>query len=123
VIGLFACGSTPPRPVKPEFDLHDPNGARRLAAVAETVRTRDAAQVPALFALLDDEDDAVRLAAADALRDLVGRDPGYRASASRGERLAMAATWKERVGPAPRSQGAGVGGGGYTGEPSHVVPR
>jgi HEAT repeat protein len=121
---LGACGSSP-RPVQPEFDLHSPSGARRLEAIGVTVRTRDVRETPALFALLDDDDEAVRLAAAAALEQLVGGNPGYRAYASREERLGMAATWRARTtgrsGLRPSEPSSG--GPGYTGEPTHVAPR
>jgi HEAT repeat protein len=121
---LGACGSSP-RPVQPEFDLHSPSGARRLEAIGVTVRNRDMNEVPALFALLDDDDEAVRLAAAAALEQLVGSNPGYRAYAPREERLAMAQTWRARTtgGAGLRPTGPSSGGPGYTGEPIHVSPR
>ena len=120
-----ACGSTARRPTRPEVDLHHSSPARRLDAVAVTARTHDTSQVPALFDLLDDDDDSVRLAAASALTDFVGPEPSYRAYASREERLAAAEAWRSRwrgvAAGAPSAPSAGRPG--YTGGLDHVGPR
>ena len=94
MVALAACGSTPQRPIRPEFDLHDPNPTRRTQAVSAVAASRDTSQVSALIILLDDEDEAVRLAAGKALRDITGHDSGYRASASPEERARQMEAWR-----------------------------
>ncbi len=91
---LGACGTPAPRPIQPEFDLRHPSATRRVEAVAATVNARDTTQVPALILLLDDDDDAVRLSAGAALRDLTGHDTGYRAFAPPEERGRQAEAWR-----------------------------
>ena len=91
---LAACGSAKERPIRPEFDLHDPSATRRSHAVAQVATTRDRSQVPALIILLNDEDEAVRLAAGRALRDVTGHDTGYRASAPPEERARQLELWR-----------------------------
>lgn len=104
------------RPLAPEFDLRHPSASRRLAAVGDVAKRRDRAHVGALFDRLLDDDGAVRLAAAAALRDLVGRDPGYRADADEGERTRAAQAWRASVASdAPRPSSPSPGGAGYTG--------
>lgn len=106
------------RPLAPEFDLRHPSASRRLAAVGDVAKRRDPAYTGALFDRLLDDDGAVRMAAAAALRELVGRDPGYRADAAEGERLRTAAAWRASVASgAPRPSSASPGGAGYTGGP------
>jgi HEAT repeat protein len=118
LLALAACGSDARRPVAPEYDLRHPSASRRLEAIAVTVATRDAAQVPVLFDLLDDGDEAVRLSAASALRAMVGGDPGYAPHAPRDERVAMAAAWRAAWSrPAPAPTGSRVPSAGYTGSP------
>ena len=91
---VAACGSTDPRPIRPEFDLHSSDASRRTQAVAQTNSTRDTSQVPALINLLDDDDAAARLAAGKALRDLTGHDTGYRAYAPPAERARQMEIWR-----------------------------
>lgn len=98
VVGLLAaCASEAPRPVRPEFDLRDPSATRRLSAIATVERTSDQASVPVLIEMLDDDDDGVRMAAGAALKNLTGRDTGYRAFAPQEERRAQIATWRALV--------------------------
>ncbi len=107
------CGTPAPRPLTPEFDLRHPSATRRVEAVSATMAARDTTQVPALILLLEDDDDAVRLSAGAALRELTGHDTGYRAFAPPAERARQAAEWRawwaSRGGapaPAPAPTGA-----------------
>lgn len=88
------CGSNAPRPINPEFDLHDPSGTRRAQAVTRVEVTGDTRQVPALISRLDDEDDAVRLLAGRTLKDLTGHDTGYRATMEPEERRRHIDLWR-----------------------------
>jgi HEAT repeat protein len=106
---LSACGSTAPRPVHPETDLHHPSATRRLEAVAAVDRSQDLAHVPALIELLDDPDPGVRLTASQALRDLTGRDTGYRAYGTPEERARQVAEWRSWW--ASRTSGGASGAG------------
>lgn len=121
---LGACESAP-RPVRPDVDLHHPSATRRLEAVGAVARSRDMTQVPALFDRLLDDDEAVRLAASAALREMVGRDPGYRAFDTDGERVAKAAAWRAawQASGSPAPSASGPGGPGYTGGAVHGAPR
>jgi HEAT repeat protein len=92
---LGGCGSTPSdAPIDPAFDLHHPSATRRVKAASVVGATRDARFVPDLILLLDDEDEGVRLAAGNALRETTGRDTGYRASDSPTERAAAVVAWR-----------------------------
>jgi len=100
-----------------------------VEAVSATVGTHDASQVPALILLLEDDDDAVRLAAGSALRDLTGHDTGYRAFDPPEERARHAAMWRvwwagRAGGPPPgvAPTGATPPTSGYSGGPRHVGP-
>lgn len=100
-----------------------------MEAVTATVGSRDTSQVPALILLLEDDDDAVRLAAGSALRDLTGHDTGYRAFSPPEERARQAAEWRAwwAARTAPNSPGVGPTGApappaGYSGGPRHVGP-
>lgn len=92
---LAACasdgGSTP---IRPEFDLRHPDAGRRTDAIQEVARLRATQYVPDLIELLDDRDETVRLMAGGALRDLTGRDSGYRAFAAPEERRAQVLAWR-----------------------------
>lgn len=90
--------------------------------------SRDTRQVPALILLLEDDDDAVRLSAGSALRELTGHDTGYRAFAPPEERARHAAEWRTwwaaRTPPPPgvAPTGAPAPAAGYSGGPRHVGP-
>jgi HEAT repeat protein len=95
LLALAACASDGvPPPVRPEFDLGHPDAQRRTDAIQEVVRKQDRRFLPELIELLDDPDDAVRLVAGGALRDLTGRDTGYRAYAPPEERRAQVLEWR-----------------------------
>ncbi|MCC7137009.1 MAG: HEAT repeat domain-containing protein [Planctomycetes bacterium] len=123
-LGAVAGCAEKRRPVNPEVDLHNPSATRRLEAVAAAGRAHDEARVPALFACLDDDDEAVRMAAAAVLSDWGGPFPAYRAYLPREERLAAArawrATWDATRG---RSSVRDAGGVGYTKGPADGPPR
>ena len=88
------CANDRPRPLEPSDDLFDPNPTRRVQAVAEVRRTGATDHVPTLIELLDDEDESVRLMAGTALRDLTGRDSGYRPYATPAERRLQVEEWR-----------------------------
>lgn len=91
---LTACANDRPRPIQPVEDLHDPSSTRRVQAVAEVRRLRSEEQVPALIEMLDDEDESVRLVAGATLKDLTGRDTGYRPYAGPEERRRQVEDWR-----------------------------
>lgn len=102
-----ACVDERRRPLKPEQDMYDPNPTRRAQAVGELGRMARPDQVPLLIEALDDQDEAVRLAAGRALKDLTGHDTGYRAYAEPSERRRQVDAWRAwYAGQAP----AGAGG-------------
>jgi hypothetical protein len=107
---LAACGSTNPRPVQPETDLHHPSATRRLEAVAAVTSSRDMGHVPALIEMLEDPDPGVRMTAGQSLKELTGRDTGYRPFGPPEERARQAAQWRawwasRGAGAAPATQG------------------
>jgi HEAT repeat protein len=112
LLGVAAgCGAEPsPRPVRPEFDLHHPSGTIRLHAIAQVAARRETSQVPALIERLDDEDPAVRLQAAAALREITGHDTGYEAYFSPAERQRHVGLWRawwaarSRAAPVPATR-------------------
>jgi HEAT repeat protein len=89
-----ACASERPRPIQPADDLHDPNPSVRSQAASEVARRGDQRLIPELIELLDDEDGAVRLVAGQALRELTGRDSGYRAYAPEPELRRQVEDWR-----------------------------
>ncbi len=91
---LAGCVAERPRPIRPADDLLDPNPTRRVQAVGEAGRLRDLGQVPRLIELLDDEDEAVRLAAGTTLTELTGRDTGYLPYAPAAERRRQVLAWR-----------------------------
>ena len=101
------CGSPAPRPINPEFDLHDPSGTRRSQAVTRVEVTNDTRYVPALISRLDDEDETVRLLSSRTLKDLTGHDTGYRATMESEERRRHVDLW--RAWWASRSRGTAGG--------------
>jgi hypothetical protein len=124
-VGLSCVGCESPRPIRPELDLHAPSATRRLEAVAAVAKRGDRSQVAGLFDRLVDDDEAVRLAAAAALRDLVGRDPGYRAFESEGDCASKAAAWRAawQGAGSPGPSSSGSGGVRYTGGAADGAPR
>lgn len=91
---VSACTSDSPRPIRPVDDLHDPNPSVRSQAVSETARRSDDQLIPELIELLDDDDAVVRLTAGKTLRDLTGRDSGYRAYAPAPELRLQVENWR-----------------------------
>jgi hypothetical protein len=71
---------------------------RRIAAFREIATAEDASGVPLLIEGLTDPDEAVRLFAARALRDVTGVDAGYRADmppAERAQRARLYLHWRK----------------------------
>jgi hypothetical protein len=91
---LAGCGTPAPRPVRPEWDLHDPSATRRTQAASLAAESKDLSHVPALITLLEDEDPTVRMSAGKALKDLTGRDTGYRPFAPPEELRRQAMDWR-----------------------------
>lgn len=91
---LLGCAADGPRPLKPEFDLHDPNPSIRAQATAEVGRLGSVDQVPAVIELLDDEDPAVRVMAGRTLADLTGRRDTTRAYAPPDDLRRQVEAWR-----------------------------
>jgi hypothetical protein len=91
---VAACGGTSVRPLRPEYDLRAPDPELRTRAVAMVGQLRDTTHVPTLIFLLDDDDGAVRAAAAATLTELTGHDTGYRAYMDRPERRRHQEAWR-----------------------------
>jgi HEAT repeat protein len=100
-----ACVDDRRRPLRPTEDIHDPNPTRRAQAVGELGRTATPDQVPLLIESLDDEDEAVRLAAGRALVDLTGHDTGYRAYAEPAELRRQVEAWRAWYAASPAGKG------------------
>ncbi|MEM1097882.1 MAG: hypothetical protein AAGH92_03730 [Planctomycetota bacterium] len=95
IVGCFAgltVGCTAP-PVEPDL-TSDRADAKVPALVAQADRGDDA-DYPALVRALDDDDPAVRFAAARSLRSLTGEDYGYRFFDSRLDRQDAVARWQD----------------------------
>lgn len=107
---VSACTSDSPRPIRPVDDLHDPNPSVRSQAVSETARRSDDQLIPELIELLDDDDAAVRLTAGKTLRDLTGRDSGYRAYAEAPELRLQVENWRAWRAAQPGSAQSAVPG-------------
>jgi hypothetical protein len=115
LLAVSGCASDQPvRAIQPEFDLHDPDPRIRMRAVEAVAGKRDAQYVPDLIEMLDDEDEAVRVVAIGALRDLTGHDTGYVAYASPRELQDQVRAWRawHAGGGAAAPAGAPAGGGG-----------
>ncbi len=93
-VGVGGCGTPGKKPIRPEFDLHDPSATRRTEAVLDVSLRRDEKHVPALISLLDDDDPAVRMAAGTTLKELTGHDTGYRPYADLEERRRHVDLWR-----------------------------
>lgn len=91
---LAGCASDAPRPVDPDVDLYSASGTRRSQAVQLVEASGDQAYVPELIAMLDDEDEAVRMQAHAALRAMTGHDTGYLPFEGRVERAEHIRRWQ-----------------------------
>jgi hypothetical protein len=107
--GLPGCSSAAGR----RQQLASGNPLDRARGAVEAAEARDAAAAPWLVDLLEDSDEAVRMVAIRALRQLLGTDLGYRYYAGESERALAVARWREalragarEVGPTTRATGA-----------------
>jgi len=92
---LAGCGGDPPPPpLRPQYDLHHPSGSVRAQAASVVALRHDTSQVPGLIAALDDDDEAVRLSADAALREITGHDTGYKPYLPRAERRRHVELWR-----------------------------
>jgi hypothetical protein len=83
---------------RPKGTGDDSREARRIASFKRIAEEKDKAGIPLLITGLVDDDEAVRLFAARALRELTGQDFGYRADLPPAERAKPArryADWLE----------------------------
>ena len=58
--------------------INSDDPAVRVRSIAKAAKLRDARAIPLLIDRLDDEDGAVRIAANEALKQITGKDFGYR---------------------------------------------
>lgn len=93
--GLLAgCVQESKRPLKPREEIYDPNPTRRAQAVGELGRVGSDRDVPLLIEALDDQDEAVRMAAGRGLVELTGHDTGYRPYADSSELRRQVDLWR-----------------------------
>ncbi len=71
---LVGCSAPPAR----EGGFHSPNPASKLYAIIKAGQARDKSQIPDLIEQLNSDDIAVRMMAIIALREITGKDMGYR---------------------------------------------
>ena len=70
-LAALGCGTAGPPTDSRAFD--------RISAFRKIVAEKDSSGIPLLITGLTDEDEAVRMFAAKALKEMTGRDVGYRA--------------------------------------------
>ncbi len=80
-----------------EPDLQSPDPAARIRAIVDVAEAGETSAVPALVDRLEDEDEAVRFYAIEALKRLTGRDLGYRYYESAYERRPAVQRWRRYV--------------------------
>lgn len=95
--GVAAIGACRADPVR--ADLTAVDAESRIAGIVAAGASDDPSQIEALFEALDDEDPAIRLFAAEALRRRTGQDPGYRAFDPEVDRTAAIVRWQRAVLP------------------------
>lgn len=78
-------------------DLNSPDPAARIRAIRQTTERAERTSIPLLVDRLEDEDEAVRFYAINALIRLTGRDMGYKYYKSAHERLAAVKRWRRYV--------------------------
>ena len=77
--------------------IFHPSPGRRVAAVQSVAAQDDRVWLPVLVDLLEDPDPLVRMAANQALEDMVGFQTKYRAHAPASERRPYVETWRRRI--------------------------
>ena len=106
------CGACGLKPLHYPADLGSPHPGLRARAVQAAVARNDAAAVPLLVDRLEDEDVAIRLYAAQALRRLTGKDFNYRYYRPLADRTQAVERWRRYVRSsardAPRTQAPSV---------------
>ena len=74
-------------------DLNDEYATVRVAAIKKVAENNMTEAIPRLVSLLLNDDGAVRFYAIEALRQLTGKDHGYRYSADEASRAAAVERW------------------------------
>jgi len=95
VVVLLALAGCRAAPV--DADLHAVDAESRIAGIVAAERSDDPADLYALVEALGDDDAAVRLFAAEALRRRTGQDFGYSAYAPEPQRRQAAQQWHAYV--------------------------
>ena len=95
LIAVAAAGCFAPQPLTEEQKMNSSAGVERTQAVMAAGERNDRAKIPALINRLEDDDDAVRLAAINSLRKMTGKDFGYVAYDDEKTRRAAVAKWRE----------------------------
>lgn len=85
--------------IGPEYSvaLDSPDPATRIQAIRDTADRRDASAVPLLVDRLEDEDEAVRFYAIQALRRITEEDHGYRYYHPAARRGRAVARWRHSL--------------------------
>ncbi len=91
------CGACGLKPLHYPADLGSPHPGLRARAVQAAVARNDPAAVPLLVDRLEDEDVAIRLYAAQALRRLTGKDFNYRYYRPLADRTLAIERWRRYV--------------------------
>ena len=99
-ICVFGCRAPGPGPES----LVSPDPDQRIRAIVRTAETKNANAVPLLVDRLEDEDEAVRMFAIEAIRRLTGKSMGWRYYEPPTRRAHAVAAWREWL--------AGPAGGG-----------
>jgi len=93
--GLLASGCGPAPTVGKGLRAEEP--AQRIRAIGRVVRHNEREKIPLLVDRLDDEDEAVRFYAIAALKQMTGKDLGYRGAEALYRRDRAVARWRTWV--------------------------
>lgn len=92
VVALNACKAKPV-----QGDLHATDAESRIAGIVAATASDNPADLPALVDALEDDDPAVRLFAAEALRLRTGMDHGYSAYDPADARAQAIKRWRDEL--------------------------
>ena len=95
LIVVAAAGCFGPERLTEEQKLNSSAGVERTQAVMAIGERNDRAKIPILINRLEDNDDAVRLAAINSLQKMTGKDFGYVPYDDERTRRAAVAKWRE----------------------------